>query len=150
MTHEYVIGLGGRIEPAADQHAPATAIGWAADSILAVGPNANVRAISRGDSTFLDLEGCHVTALPDDLEAAISAARSEMTRSSDQRDVGERLISAGLLSPASMLETGSPADLAFWDDAGALLAVTRAGVFSEGDPKRGPFRAPPGTRDPAS
>ena len=146
MTHLYVIGLGGRIEPATNQDAPATAIGWAADAILAVGSNPNVGAISRGDSTFLDLGGCHVTALPDDIEAAIAAARLGEAPSDQQRDVGARLVSAGLLPAGSLLETGSPADLAFWDDAGELLAVTRDGLFSQGDPKRGPFPAPPGPR----
>lgn len=72
MTHEYVIAVGGRIQRTADEPEAATAIAWAADRVLAVGPDELVRAISRGDSTFLDLGGCVVTAAPgadgDDLE----------------------------------------------------------------------------------
>jgi hypothetical protein len=146
MTHEYVIGLRGRIEPVGDQTAPATAVGWAADAILAVGSNANVRAISRGDSTFLDLQGCHVTPLPDDIEAAIGAMRSEGGTADPQHDVGSRLVSEGMLPADSVIETGSPADLAFWDDDGELLAITRDGQFTRGDPKHGPFAALPGGR----
>ena len=146
MTHEYIIGLGGRIEPAGEQHEGATAIGWAADSILAVGSDRDVRAISRGDSTFLDLGGCHVTALPEDIEAAMLAARSVAPESVPRGDVGTRLAAAGVLPAGSILETGTRADLAFWGIAGELLAITRDGLFSQGDPKRGPFPEPSSTR----
>jgi hypothetical protein len=64
MTHEYVIATGGRIlgtDPSAGT--TPTAIAWAADHVLAVGSDEAVRAISRGDSTFIDLDGCAVTAL---------------------------------------------------------------------------------------
>ncbi len=64
MTHEYVIATGGRIlgtDPSAGMKP--TAIAWAADRVLAVGSDEAVRAISRGDSTFLDLDGCAVTAM---------------------------------------------------------------------------------------
>jgi hypothetical protein len=76
MTHEYVIATGGRIlgtDPSGG--AAATAIAWAADRVLAVGSDAAVRAISRGDSTFIDLDGCAVRALDASttLEAGSSA-----------------------------------------------------------------------------
>lgn len=64
LTHEYVIALGGTIVGAAT--ATPTAIAWAADRVLAVGSDKVVLTISRGDSTFLDLDGCRVTAHPDD------------------------------------------------------------------------------------
>jgi hypothetical protein len=65
MTHEYIIALGGRVHALRDTAAdpePATAIAWAADHVLAVGSDEVVRGISRGDSIFLDLDGCVVTA----------------------------------------------------------------------------------------
>ena len=71
MTHEYTILTGGRIlasdEPAgtsADDRA-ATAIAWAADTVLAVGSDEAVRAVSRGDSRFHDLAGAVVRPLGD-------------------------------------------------------------------------------------
>ena len=69
MTHEYIIALGGRVHAvgAADaEMEPATAIAWAADHVLAIGPDEMVRGISRGDSIFLDLDGCVVTAAEDE------------------------------------------------------------------------------------
>ena len=65
MTHEYIIAVGGRVEAHRGANAdvwPATAIAWAADHVLAVGSDEVVRGISRGDSIFLDLHGCVVTA----------------------------------------------------------------------------------------
>jgi hypothetical protein len=65
MTHEYIIALGGRVHAPPGTQAdpePATAIAWAADHVLAVGTDDVVRGISRGDSIFLDLDGCEVTA----------------------------------------------------------------------------------------
>jgi len=113
MTHEYVVALGGVIVGAVDADGePATAIAWAADRILAVGHDGPVRAISRGDSTFLDLAGWLVTA-PD---------------------------------PGGTPEPGAPADLEFRRPSslgrGAPeppSAVLRRGVFTSGDPRRGPF-----------
>ena len=64
MTHEYVIAVGGRIHVMGDEPEATTAIAWAADRVLAIGSDELVRAISRGDSTFLGLGGCLVTAAP--------------------------------------------------------------------------------------
>ncbi len=107
MTHEYVIALGGFIEGAHSDGPPATAIAWAFDRILAVGPDDVVEAISRGDSLFLDLDGQMVRALAVDGPATI--------------------------------DVGAPADLAFEAD-GRVVATLRAGRFTEGDPRAGPFR----------
>lgn len=153
MTHEYNIGLGGRIETAAGgpggDTATATAIAWAADRVLAVGPDDVVRAISRGDSTFFDLAGSIVTALPADPSGA-EAAVAEAVSGGVDGGLSALLIEAGLLSPDISLEPGSLADLALWQSlttaasrevarAPRLLATVRAGVFSRGHPRRGPF-----------
>ena len=148
MTHEYVIAYHGSIEPRGD--ALTTAIGWADEAVLAVGSDEVVRSISRGDSTFIDLDGCVVTAMPTDLDRA-----GELVRATTDRglDVGRLLVSAGLLDPTSTLGPGSPADLAIWgpglDSAGPegtiawqLVATVRGGHFTEGDDHRGPFPVP--------
>lgn len=63
MTHEYTIATGGSVvtDPASGA-GTATAIAWAADTVLAVGTDAEMRALSRGDSIFLDLAGATVSA----------------------------------------------------------------------------------------
>jgi predicted amidohydrolase YtcJ len=67
MTHEYTLLTGGRVIRGGG--APdATAIAWAADTILAVGSDAEVRAISRGDSHFVALGGRTVIPLATDGE----------------------------------------------------------------------------------
>lgn len=66
MTHEYTILTGGRVLDDADAAVPAaaaTAIAWAEDTVLAVGSDAAVRAVSRGDSRFHDLGGAVVRPL---------------------------------------------------------------------------------------
>ncbi len=177
MTHAYVICVNGKVNPrepgatgsgatesAAKQ---STAIAWAADHVLAVGTDDTVRAISRGDSTFLDLRGCVVTALPAEPARADAVVRRAARTRGQGIDVRATLIDAGLLGPDSTLEPGSPADLAFWDvlpgpgdsdepPAWGLLAVVRGGAFTHGDEHRGPFPVPdtaesgwrtPGIRD---
>jgi hypothetical protein len=150
MTHEYVIAVDGLVEPPSREGDSATAIGWAAGAILAVGSDEAVRAISRGDSTFLDLGGCVVTALPVDLARADAVVRQMSTPGAD---IGQRLMDLGLLGPEATLQPGSPADLAFWgpetDPAapGApipwrLVASVRGGHFTVGDEHRGPFPEP--------
>jgi len=151
VTHEYVIGLAGVVPGnVADRAGGAqlpmpTALAWAADRVLAVGSDAAVRAISRGDSIFLDLDGCAVTPLPVD---SVRAGRLvELTGAvAGADDLLETLIGAGLLGPGEGLEPGSAADLAFWAPARAgaggswhLIAVVRSGAFGEGDEHHGPF-----------
>jgi hypothetical protein len=69
MTHEYTILLGGLVLRAVSQgdgrpiEPPPSAIAWAHDTILAIGDDRAVRAISRGDSTFIDLAGRAVIPL---------------------------------------------------------------------------------------
>lgn len=59
MTHEYTILTGGVIAGVPTEPAP-TAIAWAADTVLAVGGDEEVLAISRGDSHVADLRGATV------------------------------------------------------------------------------------------
>ena len=144
MTHEYVIATGGVIL-AADPGGPgesSTAIAWAADRVLAVGSDEVVRAISRGDSTFIDLGGCVVTQLPGDLPLAEHRLR-EVGVASGPLDVIASIARAGLFDPSPTLEPGTVADLAFWragpEGPPRLVAVVRSGGFTEGDEHRGPF-----------
>lgn len=59
MTHLYTLLTGGTVLPGGD--APAgTAIAWAGDTVLAVGSDETVRAISRGDSHAFELGGAFV------------------------------------------------------------------------------------------
>ena len=145
MTHEYVIALNGRVEPDLSDEGAATAIGWAADAVLAVGPDDVVRAISRGDSTFLDLRGCVVTPLPGDLRDASAVVRRSAPRRSD---IDRVLVEAELLDADASLEPGARADFAIWDlrdpAKPRLKAVVRDGHITEGDEHRGPF-SPPAT-----
>lgn len=56
MTHEYTLLLGGVVRPGGG--APdATALAFAHDTVLALGTDDEVRAISRGDSHMVDLRG---------------------------------------------------------------------------------------------
>lgn len=135
MTHEYVIALNGHVEPDPAGDSEETALAWASDAVLAVGPDEVVRAISRGDSHFIDLCGCLVTPLPEAPSEADSLIREEHARGAD---VARLLVESGLLSSEASLEPGAPADLAFWDESG-LVAIVRAGHFLDGDQHRGPF-----------
>jgi hypothetical protein len=140
MSPEYVIAFHSRVEPDLSGVGEATAIGWAADAILAVGPDEVVRAISRGDSTFLDLGGCVVTPLPTDIDDAVAVVRRSAPRTTD---IDRVLVEAELLDADASLEPGAPADFAIWDLRGRagprLKAVVRGGHFTEGDEHRGPF-----------
>ena len=143
MTHEYVIATGGRVEPrGSGAEGEATAVGWAADAVLAVGPDDVVRSISRGNSTFVDLAGCVVTPLPADP----LAAEAIVLGADPGADIGQILMEEGLLEPGSELEPGSPADFACWDPtehgSRGLVAIVRGGAFTAGDQHYGPFEPP--------
>lgn len=65
MTHEYTLLVGGVVIPGGT--APdATAIAWAADTILALGSDEEVLSISRGDSRVVELGGAFVIPLAAD------------------------------------------------------------------------------------
>lgn len=67
MTHEYTILTGATILPGGNR-APCEAIAWAHGTVLALGSEAEVRAISRGDSQFLAYPGAFVEPLGELLE----------------------------------------------------------------------------------
>lgn len=84
MTHEYTILLGGTVRTTPGRphttdlsEAPEapfpTAIAWAHDTILAVGTDAEVRSISRGDSRFVELHGARVVPVAGTLEPGAAA-----------------------------------------------------------------------------
>ena len=62
VTHLYTLLLGGTVITSPDQP-DVSAIAWAADTVIALGSDDNVRAASRGDSRFIDLGGATVVAL---------------------------------------------------------------------------------------
>lgn len=135
MTHRYTILRGGIVLQGADATTPtATAIAWAAGVVLAIGGDADVSAISRGDSRFVELGGASVIPL----ESA-GVARWPTT---------------------AVLDVGGPADLAILADdprapAGAPrtarpglptpIAIVRAGRVVAGRlPGTGATRDPSG------
>lgn len=160
MTHEYVIALRGVVLGAGTSAGPSpTAVAWAADRVLAVGTYDAVRAISRGDSTFLDLAGCAVMPLPSDVAAAERLVRAAVAEGRPFDPV-RLLVEAGLLAADAAIEVGAPADLAFWSadpaavpasDAApvAIIAVVRAGAFADGDEHLAPFARLPRPLDDA-
>lgn len=62
MTHEYRILVEGNVIRGAGEP-DATAIAWAGGTILALGTDEEVRAISRGDSDFTSLDGAFVASV---------------------------------------------------------------------------------------
>lgn len=65
MTHRYTLMVGGTILPGADEPV-ASAIAWAGDTILALGSDAAVGEISRGDSHVIELRGAYVVPVDED------------------------------------------------------------------------------------
>ncbi|HET9757381.1 MAG TPA: hypothetical protein VFP66_12815 [Candidatus Limnocylindrales bacterium] len=110
MTHRYTLLIRGTVISGRDEP-DVPAIAWAADTVIALGSDDDVRGISRGDSHVIDLRGATVVAL-------------------DGPDV--------LWTPDATLEVGGHADLAVLEsdprrmDAPAgqrmsALAVVRGG-----------------------
>ena len=67
MTHEYTLLVGATVLPGGATPA-CEALAWAAGTILALGTEAEIRAISRGDSHVMALPGRFVVALDGSLE----------------------------------------------------------------------------------
>ncbi len=117
MTHEYILLVGGVVITGGPEP-DAEAIAWAEDTILALGSEAEVRSISRGDSRFIDLDGAFVVPLAPGAEAAWPAG--------------------------TKLEPGGPADLAVLEHDPRLgtpdgrpvrtLAIVRGGRVVAGWP----------------
>ncbi len=108
MTHEYTLLVGGVVitgGPGPD----ATAIAWAEDTILALGSDAEVRSISRGDSRFIDLQGAFVVPLAPGAGAASPEADAAWPTD-------------------AVLELGGPADLAVVDRDPRLGSDATAGL----------------------
>jgi hypothetical protein len=113
VTHEYTLLVGGTVLPG-EGHEPVTAIAWAAGVVLALGSDADVVAISRGDSVRVDLGGAFVVPL---------GTRDEPAWPSE-----------------AALEIGGPADLAILGadpraqagPAPPILAVLRDGHVTRG------------------
>ena len=91
MTHEYTLLLGATVLPGPGRPS-CEAIAWAANTVLAVGTEAEVRAISRGDSRVLSFPGAFVVPLdaplevggPADLAVVRSAPGSDVDAASER------------------------------------------------------------------
>jgi predicted amidohydrolase YtcJ len=124
VTHEYTLLIGGTVITGHDE-ADVTAIAWAADTVIALGSDDEVRGTSRGDSHIIDLEGASVVALGNGPDAYWP---------SDAK-----------------LEIGGPADLAVLDrdprplDAPAVRTLTALALVRAGRVIAGSL---PGHRDP--
>jgi predicted amidohydrolase YtcJ len=126
MTHEYTVATGGHILGGTGTGS-ATALAWAEHTILAVGDDSEVRAVSRGDSTFLDLAGRAVSAGTD-----AAAATRQLREAVAHRRAG------AIADLVEVIEPGSAADLLLWscdprtlapDEAAELVVV---GVVRDG------------------
>jgi predicted amidohydrolase YtcJ len=62
MSHRYTLLIGGIVISGRDEP-DASAIAWAADTVIALGSDDDVRAASRGDSHVIDLRGASVVGL---------------------------------------------------------------------------------------
>jgi hypothetical protein len=98
VTHEYTLLVGGRVIRG-DDAPDATAIAWAADTILAIGSDDEVRAISRGDSHVVDLAGA--TVMPPESGTALEpGGPADLAILADGRAVavvrGGRVVSGSL------------------------------------------------------
>ena len=62
MTHRYTLLVGGTVISGRDEP-DVSAIAWAADTVIALGSDDDVRGTSRGDSHVIDLGGASVVAL---------------------------------------------------------------------------------------
>ena len=113
MTHQYTLLVGGIVIPGGG--APdATAIAWAGDTILAIGTDDEVRAISRGDSHLFGLGGACVSPLePGPDTASPTGAPLE---------IGVRADLAVLDRDPRLSDTGAPAT-----PRPRTLAVVRGG-----------------------
>jgi len=156
VTHEYTILYDATVLTGDEGCPRATALAWAADTILAVGETATVRAISRGDSRFIALPGRLITLLPDRPEAVERSLREAvgLADASAADLILASLHRPGPKDPVRRLDIGEPADLAIWSadpttlapgEAGRLRleAIVRGGRFTQHDPISGLYRLDP-------
>jgi len=78
MTHLYTLLVGGTVIPGDGPEVEA--IAWADDTILTLGSESDVRAISRGDSDIVELDGEFVIPVGPDGPTWPSGARSRRSR----------------------------------------------------------------------
>jgi hypothetical protein len=106
MTHQYTLLLGGRVVAAG--HAGATAIAWAADTILAIGSDDEVRGISRGDSHVIELRGATVAPLREGpgLEVGAPARLAILPSSSSRAEEALAIVQDGRVTSGSLMRVG--------------------------------------------
>jgi predicted amidohydrolase YtcJ len=84
VTHEYTILHGGTVIPG-DGSSDGTAIAWAEGVVIAVGDDAGILGISRGDSAFVHLQGAAVAAADAGASLGIGDAADLVILSADPR-----------------------------------------------------------------
>ena len=103
MTHEYTLLMGATVLPGPGRPS-CEAIAWAHGTVLAIGSEAAVRAISRGDSRVVSYPGAFVVPLGEPLEVG---------------------------GPADLLVLGAPPGPAGRARGERPLAVVRGGMIVE-------------------
>jgi len=109
VTHEYTLLVGGTVLAGVEEDAPATAIAWAAGTVLALGSDDQVLGTSRGDSFMVDLRGAVVVPLgPDDTPAWPPTRRLEIGAPADLAvlDRDPRIAAAGAVRTLAVLHGG--------------------------------------------
>jgi predicted amidohydrolase YtcJ len=101
VTHEYTLLLGATVLPGGGR-AACEAIAWAHGIVLALGSDAEVRAISRGDSRVLEYPGAFVVPLAAPLEVGGPADLAVLAR--DPRAGGD----GAERDPIAVLRAGRP------------------------------------------
>ena len=99
MTHEYTLLLGGRIVRG-DGGPDATALAWATGTVLALGTDEEILAISRGDSAVVALHGLTLAPAPGSvLEVGAPAELSLLDLDCPWTYRGEEAQTLGVNSP---------------------------------------------------
>lgn len=134
MTHEYTVLFGGTVM-AGGGGSHATAIAWAGDTVIAIGNDADVRAISRGDSHFFDLAGAWVLPfgdVPDASWPTNATWQANLELPSDTvLDVGGRA-DLVVVEPSAGNELGTIEVAGLGDRRQTLIAVVRRGQVVAG------------------
>ena len=157
VTHEYTLLVNGTILPGSDaargshaapgpHAAPAQAIAWAHDTILALGTTDEVDAVSRGDSTRVDLHGTFVVPLGDEvLEPGAPANLRLLDR--DPRLPGSAartlaIVRAGHVTQGSLRARRPVMLVGCTSDAGkSFLAAALCRIYADRGLRVAPFKA---------
>lgn len=116
MTHGYTILVAALVLPG-EGEPEAEAIAWAFDTILAIGPEDSVRAISRGDSHLLEARDAFVVPL--------GAGAAVRWPTAARLEVGGRADLAVLDADPRLATTAGP-------PAPAVRAIVRGGRVVQG------------------